>query len=222
MRIRGYEPGDLDDLYRICVQTADSGRDATALFSDPRLPGEIYAAPYGIFEPDLAFVAEDADGVGGYVLGALDTAAFEDCLDRDWWPQVRLRHPELRPDEAAGLSQSEQLIRQNIQQPWRAAEELARRFPSHLHIDLLPRLQGRGLGRRMMDVLIGALRARGSRGVHLFVSRTNDRAVSFYQRLGLTKLPIPDATIFVLDLTEPDLTEPDLAEPDLTAPGGGG
>ena len=208
MRIRGYEPGDLDDLYRICVQTADSGRDATALFSDPRLPGEIYAAPYGIFEPDLAFVAEDAEGVGGYVLGALDTAAFEDRLDRDWWPQVRLRHPELTPDAAAGLSQPEQLTRQNIQQPWRAAEELARRFPSHLHIDMLPRLQGRGLGRRMMDVLIGALRVKGSRGVHLFVSRDNDRALRFYQHLGLTRLAIPDVTVFVLDLTEPDLTEP--------------
>lgn len=201
MRIRGYRPADLDDLYRICLLTADSGRDATALYSDPRLPGEIYAAPYGLFEPDLAFVAEDAEGVGGYVLGALDSTAFERRLDRDWWPQLRLRYPELRPGEAAALSQPEQITRHHIRQPWTASQELTQRFPSHLHIDLLPRLQGRGLGRRMMDVLIAALRARGSRGLHLFVSRDNERAIAFYRHLGLTELP--EAGVFALDLSAP-------------------
>lgn len=201
VRIRGYGPADLDDLYRICLLTADSGRDATALYSEPRLPGEIYAAPYGIFEPDLAFVAEDTEGVGGYVLGALDTTAFEDRLERDWWPRLRLRYPELRPDEAATLSQPEQMARHNIHQPWIASRELTQRFPSHLHIDLLPRLQGRGLGRRMMDTLLAALRARGSRGVHLFVSRDNDRAIAFYRRLGLNELP--ESGVFTLDLSAP-------------------
>src|SRR2546430_13446667 len=40
-------------------------------------------------------------------------------------------------------------------------------YPSHMHIDLLPRAQGRGFGRRMMDDLMTKLRGRGSRGVHL-------------------------------------------------------
>jgi hypothetical protein len=30
-RIRPYQPDDLDDLYRICVQTADNGQDATSV-----------------------------------------------------------------------------------------------------------------------------------------------------------------------------------------------
>ena len=202
VRIRGYGPADLDDLYRICLLTADSGRDATALYSEPRLPGEIYAAPYGIFEPDLAFVAEDTEGVGGYVLGALDTTAFEDRLERDWWPRLRLRYPELRPDEAAALSQPEQMRAITFTSPGLiASRELTQRFPSHLHIDLLPRLQGRGLGRRMMDTLLAALRARGSRGVHLFVSRDNERAIAFYRHLGLTELP--ESGVFALDLSAP-------------------
>jgi ribosomal protein S18 acetylase RimI-like enzyme len=201
VRIRGYQPADLDDLYRICLLTADSGRDASALYSDPRLPGEIYAAPYGVFEPGLAFVAEDREGVGGYVLGALDTRAFEERLERDWWPQLRLRYPEPPPDEATARSRPEQIARHDIHHPWTGQPELTQRYPSHLHIDLLPRLQGRGLGRRMMDVLIAALRARGSRGVHLFVSRDNERAIAFYRRLGLTQLP--EAGVFALDLSGP-------------------
>jgi hypothetical protein len=63
-RIRRFQPGDLDDLYRICLQTADNGHYGTALFGDPRLPGDVYAAPYALLEPSLALVAEDAAGVG--------------------------------------------------------------------------------------------------------------------------------------------------------------
>ncbi len=75
VRIRGYRPGDLDDLYRICLQTGNQGADATALFRDPDLLGHVYAAPYGLFEPALAFVVEDQAGVGGYCLAALDSRA---------------------------------------------------------------------------------------------------------------------------------------------------
>jgi hypothetical protein len=64
-QIRACQLADLDDLYRVCPQTADSGQDATALFGDSMLPGHVCAAPYAIFEPSLAWVAEDAAGVGG-------------------------------------------------------------------------------------------------------------------------------------------------------------
>src|SRR5262249_37380165 len=95
--IRPYRPADLDALYQICLQTGDDGRDATPLFHDPRLLGHFFAAPYGLFEPSLAFVAEDAHGVAGYILGALDTRAFEQQLERNWWPALRARYPEPPP-----------------------------------------------------------------------------------------------------------------------------
>src|SRR5580700_2330225 len=92
-RIRPYRPSDLDELYRICLLTGDAGQDATPLYQDPRLLGHIFAAPYGILEPSLAFVAEDAVGVGGYIVGALDTQAFEARLESEWWPGLRGRYP---------------------------------------------------------------------------------------------------------------------------------
>jgi hypothetical protein len=79
-RIRPYRPSDLGALYRICLLTGDDGQDASPLYKDPRLPGHFFAAPYGLFEPALAFVAEDTAGVGGYIVGTLDTRAFEN----DW------------------------------------------------------------------------------------------------------------------------------------------
>lgn len=202
--IRPYRPRDLDDLYRICLQTADSGTDATSLFRDPKLPGHVYVGPYTAFEPSLAFVAQDAEGVGGYILAALDSRAFERRNERDWWPALRSSYPEPSQDESSELSLPEWYALQNIHHPWMTADELASRFPSHLHIDLVPRLQGRGIGRRLIATLTASLRDQGSRGVHLGVLRTNQRAIGFYRHVGFTELPaaLPadDALIFTMDL----------------------
>ena len=95
--IRSYRPADLGDLYRICLLTGDGGQDATCRYRDPTLLGHIVAAPYGLFEPSLAFVAADTSGVAGYIVGALDSQAFEKRLERDWWPRLRTRYPEPPP-----------------------------------------------------------------------------------------------------------------------------
>ena len=87
-----------------------------------------------------------------------------------------------------------------IHQPWHVSAELAERYPSHLHINLVPRLQARGHGRRMINTLIEALRAQGSDGVHLGVNLGNQRAARFYQRTGFTELPTTGAHLFVMDL----------------------
>ncbi len=202
-RIRSYQPCDLDDLYRICLQTADNGGDATALCQDPRLPGHVFAAPYAAFEPSLASVAEDLAGVGGYIVGALDSTAFAQRLETDWWPGLRASYPEPPPDLAEALSRPEQHALHDIHHPPGTSDELAERFPSHLHINLLPRLQGRGIGRQLITTLTSALRDRGSPGVHLLVGRGNQRAAEFYRHVGFAERPATYARIFAMDLTGP-------------------
>ena len=209
-RVRRYRPDDLDDLYRFCLQTADSGQDGTALFRDPQLPGNVYAAPYGLFEPSLAFVAEDAAGVGGYVLAALDSDAFQQRLEQDWWPALRARYAEPSQHRGEAISAPERRALQNIHHPFGPPREVVERFPSHLHIDLLPRVQGHGMGRRMIATLMSALRGQGSRGVHLLVGSSNQRAMGFYRHVGFTELPVAeasilsDAHIFGMDLRGPN------------------
>lgn len=198
--IRRYRPDDLDDLYRVCLQTADIGNDATSLFRDGKLPGYIYAAPYAIFEPSLTAVAEDEIGVGGYIVGTLDSIAFEDRLEHDWWPELRARYPEPSPDQTAGISQLERSALHDIHHPWRTRPELHASYPSHLHINLVPRLQGCGLGRQLIEALASALRDQGSRGVHLAVGQGNRRAAGFYRHVGFTELPATDVRLFAMDL----------------------
>jgi ribosomal protein S18 acetylase RimI-like enzyme len=200
-RIRPYQPDDLDDLYRICLRTANNGQDATSLFSDPRLPGHVYAAPYAIFEPSLAFVAQDAGGMGGYIVATLDSQAFERRLEHDWWPGLRASHPEPAPDLAQGLSSREQFALRFIHHPRTTPDELASEFPSHLHINLIPRLQGQGTGQQLIATVISALRDQGSHGLHLRVRTGNRRAVGFYRHVGFAELSTDDDThIFTMNL----------------------
>ena len=207
-RVRGYRPPDLDDVYRVCLQTASNGGDGTALFRDPRLPGDTYAVPYAIFEPPLALVAEGAAGVSGYLVAALDTAEFRTRLDRDWWPAMRARHPEPPPEVARGLSLQERRALANIHQPRHVAEDLLARYPSHLHINLLPPLQGAGVGRRLITALLARLKDAGSPGLHLTSGLENERAAGFYRHLGFTELPADDMHLFVMDLRAPGSMDP--------------
>jgi hypothetical protein len=92
-KIRTYQPADEQTLYEICLLTGDSGEDATALYRDPRLLGEVYVGPYLRAPAALALVGSDDDGVAGYVLGVPDTIAFEEWCEHSWWPALRSRYP---------------------------------------------------------------------------------------------------------------------------------
>lgn len=74
--IRPVRPADFDALYDVALKTGANGADATALHSDPKLIGHIFAVPYARLEPESAFVIEDGAGVGGYIVGTADTRAF--------------------------------------------------------------------------------------------------------------------------------------------------
>jgi ribosomal protein S18 acetylase RimI-like enzyme len=179
--IRPARAADRAALYEICLLTGDAGDDANGLYADPDLLGEVWVGPYLALAPDLAFVADDGGGAVGYVLGAADTAAFEQACEESWWPARRARYPdaptgtELTPDEE---------LHRWIHHPPPSSPALLAEYPAHLHIDLLPRAQGLGLGRRLIDTLLAALRDRSVPGVHLGVDAANRRAMGFYDHLG--------------------------------------
>ncbi|NUR83702.1 MAG: GNAT family N-acetyltransferase [Nonomuraea sp.] len=188
--IRPFQPFDLPALYRVCLLTGDSGKDATPLYRDPELIGHLYAGPYPLADPALTFVATDGQGVLGYVLATADTAAFEKWQAAHWWPELRERYPEVG-DPGDG-SRDWTLVRQ-INRPYATDAALLADYPAHLHIDLLPRGQGAGLGRKLITTLFAALRERGVPGVHLGVGARNPGARAFYLRLGFTELRRDDA-----------------------------
>jgi ribosomal protein S18 acetylase RimI-like enzyme len=182
--VRPYRTDDLPQLYEICLRTGDAGEDARALVDDPTLFGAIYAAPYGVLEPARALVVDDGSGRAvGYVLGALDTRAFEAKCEERWWPALRSEHPK-----GSGGNDLDELLIGIVHEPHLADARVVAQHPSHLHVDLLPEVQGGGWGRRLMEELHELLRAAGSPGVHLGVSTRNERALGFYDHLGYDEL----------------------------------
>jgi ribosomal protein S18 acetylase RimI-like enzyme len=194
-RIRRAEPGDADALYEICLLTADAGKDASALYSDRKLPGYLWAAAYGALEPDFAFMLADGDRALGYVLATPDSAAFEARLEREWWPKVRQSLAGFRPKTA-----HDRVVVSRVRNPEHRDLERQQDYPAHLHVNILPEAQSGGWGRRLIETELDALRRAGVKGVQLGVSPVNLRAKGFYEHLGFTDISQPGDVTFGMKL----------------------
>ena len=185
--IRPASRGDEEGAYYVCLKTGNYGEDGEPYYrDDPDALGRIYVGPYLAFEPECSFVLEDEEGVCGYALGAPDSRAFYARCEQEWRPALCARYPE-PAGEPATWSRVEQEYHA-YHHPDYFCPEPYELYPSHLHIDLLPRAQGRGYGRRMIELLMERFREYGSPGAHLGVSARNARAPGFYTRLGFREL----------------------------------
>jgi GNAT superfamily N-acetyltransferase len=187
--IRPVRTDDLDQIYAISLLTGDAGGDASALHRDGNLIGHIYSAPYVRLSPETAFVAEDSEGVAGYIVGVFDTAAFEEQLERDWWPALREAHPD--PQGNSSTWDADQQRVAAIHHPDRAGAAMVEAFPAHIHMNLLPRLQGQGMGTRLLDEWISNALSAGVKGVHLGANAGNQRALRFWGSRGFHRLEPP-------------------------------
>jgi ribosomal protein S18 acetylase RimI-like enzyme len=197
-QIRPYRPGDESALASICLRTAASGADATGVLEDDELWAHLFVLPYLEHDPPLAFVVEaDSGEPAGYIVAAADTDAFESWFAETWWPRFGERWPE--PAEELTTRQEGLLRyaygRRGGQNPHAA------QYPAHLHIDLLPEVQGQGYGRRLIELLQQQLRDAGIIGLHVVPSADNAGAISFYERVGFTRLARePGIVVFGIEL----------------------
>jgi ribosomal protein S18 acetylase RimI-like enzyme len=189
--IRRATADDRDAIFHICLKTADNGSDGSHLYSDPRLPGFIWAVPYQVLEPDFAFVVDGGEGAVGYVVAAPDTAAFHRRLERDWWPGVRQEIADLKPSRP-----SDERAINLIRHPEGKDPAMLADYPAHLHINLLPPAQRGGWGRALIETLLAEMRAKGVPGLHLGVSAGNTKVLGFYEKLGFREVARP-ASIYM-------------------------
>ncbi len=191
--IRSYKSADTSAVYEICLKTGNSGQDATRLFSDPLVLGHIYVGPYMEFEPQSVFILEDDQGPCGYIMGVLDSQTYYQWMHSEWLPKIRVdyKKPTGNPDTWDETEKITNLLFHPVSQ------RLLPDFPSHLHIDLLSRAQGKGQGKLMMDRFIDYLRYNKIPGVHLELSSNNDRAFNFYRKYGMQELDRDNESIIM-------------------------
>lgn len=194
--LRAAKVADLPDLQRVCLETGDSGKDATHLHKLPELVGDIYVTPYILHEPEYAYTLLADEQVVGYLLGVLDTRAFENTLIEKYWPIAKVKYQKINFE----ITNSDQELLSELEKQGFSDAILTEKYPSHLHIDIVESHQGAGYGKSMIAFLLAQLRTAGSTGVHLHMSASNDRARGFYKKFGFSEV-FEDANECIMGLT---------------------
>ena len=189
--IRPATLNDLTDLYRVAIKTGNSGSDATGMFRNDDMIGEVYVGPYLTLASETCFALESNDSAVGYGLCVLDSEAFQKQTEESWWPNLQEKYREL-----SSYKENEWLIHE-IFHPSPSPIEILDGYPSHGHIDLLPEFQGQGWGRKVMESMERALSDRGSRGFHLRVSKHNSRGLKFYAALRYQEIMRRESEVIV-------------------------
>ena len=160
--VRLARPEDAAGISGVCMRTGHAGQDARPHYPDGDLLPDVFARPYLLAEPELAFVADDAGRPVGYLVGTADTDAFVAWFRRVWLPEVAERHGP----PGTGASWPDVMLRA-LHQPERMVRPELAGHPAHLHVNLLPEFQRMGLGRQLLAAFLDALAARAVAAVHV-------------------------------------------------------
>lgn len=177
--IREYRSTDLQKMYEICLRTGDSGKDASLIYKDPMILGHFYAAPYAILQPEITSILAKDEIAVGYIIGTDNSVKFYERAESDWFPPLRKKYK--LPDEN-DTSPDARIIRLIHKGHVPKPELLA--YPAHLHIDILPDGQGKGMGRKLIEVFCNKLKEMKVPALHLEVGKRNLNAIQFYKKVG--------------------------------------
>jgi len=180
LKVRKATEEDEASISRICLLTADAGASATALHDFGELPGLVYAVPYIKFPTTWGFVleVETTRDVVGYILGSIDTRAYERYVAEHWWPALAEKYPVEKAVKPADISYT-RLLR-NMQT---APDSSIAFSPAHFHINILEAYQKQGWGRKLISVAVQYLITTGLQGVWLGLDPRNESARNFYKKL---------------------------------------
>ncbi len=186
---RKAEKKDISAISDICFRTGYMGEslESRKIFQDRRLFALIFALYYPIYEPEHCFVAcNELNRAIGYIIGTADTVNQEKKFSRHmhWRILLRLlgvtwwRYP-------ASLREFIHWIK-NLEK--KSPGDLHLLYPAHLHMNILPEYQGKGLGGKLITLFIDHIKDLQVSGIHLGTSNHNRTAISFYRKMGFTAI----------------------------------
>lgn len=168
--IRPAESKDLKDIEYICRMTA--GPDSRKFEDVGRKISLTYSTYYARAEKETCFVLDDNGRAVGYILCAPDYSRYAGDY----------RKNEVR--ELWKIEKKQSLLAYFL--PF-GYLPFKKKYPAHLHIDILDDYQGKGYGSQLMDALLKKLKDMKIPGVMLIVDKNNKGAQRFYQRKGFVK-----------------------------------
>lgn len=176
---------DLPYIYDICLRTGNAGKDATDSFNDKFMLGSYYAAPYVVNSPDDCFVVVENGLVCGYILSTKNTNNFYAWMNENWLPEIKENY---KFGFDSKTSREESMLNTIIKGCDLEKSSWIEDYPAHLHIDILDCMQGKGVGKQLMNTLIEHLKSEKVPGLHLGVDINNENAIAFYKKMGFSVL----------------------------------
>lgn len=186
--IRPYRQSDRRQVREICCLTGYMGEPVDWFWRDLDSFANIWSAYYTDQEPESLFVAVRSDRVVGYLFGCVETARAP-SLASAFTRQAITRFLLFRRGTAGFLRRSFRDVLRGTPLP--PGELNDARWPSHLHINLLPEARGAGAGSALMQAWLDRLAALGSPGCHLATMAENAKGISFFERMGFRRHDSP-------------------------------
>ena len=168
--IRKYDSKDQAAVEDICLGGGSGPLKSNEMVKQAMLT--VYATYYVEQEPENCFVAADEnDHAVGYVLCAKDFTEYEKKFMGEYGS--REDNPAIKMIGGGTLE---------------GMRPYAAEYPAHLHIDIDPAYQRKGLGTKLIDALRAHLKEQGVPGVMFGVAIDNEQGQNFYRKYGFTEL----------------------------------
>jgi len=189
-----YEPKYRDAVRRCVFETGWGGESVAPFFPDLEMFADMLVLYYTDHASDYSYIPLVDGEPAGYLLGEPDTEKYNRTMKNEIFPRIlkNLMHGRYRPGRtgirylARGLRQ--ELSGENTTPPLDM-------FPAHLHIDLFAPYRRFGLGTRLINHYLEALRALGTPGLHLGSSTSHTEALPFYEKLGFRRFAVRRAPV---------------------------
>lgn len=193
--IRPYRHADEPRVYSICHRTCRDGSDCSDLFPPGALqaiPADRLIGPFVTLVPELCLVVGDSAEMMGYASAALDAKEFYRQQEMCWMPAMRAKYPLAllsMPAERLTLTAAE-TIRHFHNFRYECPAEVLCSHPSIMTCCVLKEqfIADQSTAKRLVTVLLAALRANGSSGVHACINNTDRFLHQFYSKLGFVEL----------------------------------
>ncbi|XP_030373978.1 protein O-GlcNAcase [Scaptodrosophila lebanonensis] len=202
--LRPFMPADEQHVYRICTRTYLDYHNE----NDLEIPADVAniiadseVGAYITLNPELCIVAYDEfNTIVGYACASLDVSIFQRNLDVCWLPEMREKYPksllETEGNADEGFQKRTEFLSHFLEKfhnnctTKASPADVIGSFPAILTAATLPDAEHRdnGISKRLLTVLLAALRANGCFGVHVCVAEKDTEKVAFYSRLGFAEI----------------------------------
>lgn len=192
--IRPYTHLDEEEVYAICHKTCRDGSDCTELFPEQHLqsiPADRLVGPFVTITPEFCMVVHNTDNqLIGYACAALDTKQFYQNQEMCWLPEMRLKYPLSLLDSTDLTPAAKDSITHFHNFKFDYPPEVLSSHPSILTCCILKEhcVGDSSLAKRLVTVILAALRSNGSFGVHVCINTTDHYMHQFYSKLGFTEI----------------------------------